>query len=615
MLRRVPSIRLKMMIVALATCLAALLFAGAVLVAYDVRSHQTSFARDLLIQAEMVGRSCAPAIVFGDTLTAHQTLETVSIRPEIEGGAVYRSTGQVFASWSRTSPAPPLPAPLATDGIFFHGDRLTVFKEIVDTDGRVGTIALMAHYDLAGRLSHYLPVLAFIGIGSLLVALLMSTALQSAVTRPILAIARVAREIGTRRDFSLRVRKETEDETGQLVDAFNSMLVEVGEAERSLLESNRRKDEFLATLAHELRNPLGPIRNAAQYLQLKGGDAESIRSLEIIERQVQQMTRLMEDLLDISRITRDTLELRFSDFTVRDLIRDVTETTQFGAREAGQELRVVVEEPDRVLHADRARIVQVVSNLVGNAIKYTPAGGRIELAARAPHGDLIVTISDDGIGIPRDKLADIFEPFSQLDRSLEKTRGGLGIGLALSRRLVLMHQGTISAESRGPGQGSTFRVVLPIATDGVAASTVATPADPRGARAPRQSILVADDNHDAAESLAALLGFLGHEAAVAHDGAEAIECLATGRFRAAILDIGMPKLNGYDVARRVREASWGRDLQLVALTGWGQSDDKQRAYDAGFDRHLTKPVDMEQLTAVLTSLEPGPASQGADRAS
>ena len=614
MLRRVPSIRLKMMIVALATCLAALLFAGAVLVAYDVRSHQTSFARDLLIQAEMVGRSCAPAIVFGDSLTAHQTLETVSIRPEIEAGVVFRNTGQIFASWSRTAPAPRLPAPLPADGYHYRGDRLTVFKEVVDSDGRVGTVALIAHYDLAGRLSHYLPVLVFIGIGSLLVALLMSTALQSAVTRPILAIARIAREIGTRRDFSLRVRKETQDETGQLVDAFNSMLVEVGEAERSLLESNRRKDEFLATLAHELRNPLGPIRNAAQYLRLKGGDAESMLSLEIIERQVQQMTRLMEDLLDISRITRDTLELRVSDFTVRELIRDVTEATQFGAHEAGQDLRVVIEDPDRVLHADRARIVQVVSNLVNNAVKYTPAGGRIELSARAAHGDLVVTVSDDGIGIPRDKLGHIFEPFSQLDRSLEKTRGGLGIGLALSRRLVLMHQGTISADSRGPGQGSTFRVVLPIVTDGVTATT--TVKAPRRAPAmPRLSILVADDNRDAAESLAALLDFLGHEAAVAHDGAEAFECLGSGRFRAAILDIGMPKLNGYDVARHVREQSWGQDLLLVALTGWGQSEDKQRAYDAGFDRHLTKPVEIEQLTAVLTSLEPGAASREADHAS
>ncbi len=337
-------------------------------------------------------------------------------------------------------------------------------------------------------------------------------------------------------------------------------------------------------------------------------------SLEIIERQVQQMTRLMEDLLDISRITRDTLELRVSDFSVRELIRDVTEATQFGAREAGQDLRVVIEDPDRVLHADRARIVQVVSNLVNNAIKYTPAGGRIELAARVAHGDLLVTVSDDGIGIPRDKLADIFEPFSQLDRSLEKTRGGLGIGLALSRRLVLMHQGTISAESRGPGQGSTFRVVLPIVTDGVSATT--TVKSPRGTPGmPRLSILVADDNRDAAESLAALLGFLGHEPAVAHDGAEAFECLAQGRFRAAILDIGMPKLNGYDVARKVREQPWGRDLLLIALTGWGQSEDKQRAYDAGFDRHLTKPVDLDQLTAVLTSLEPRAASREADHAS
>jgi len=613
MLRRVPSIRLKMMIVALGTCVAALTFAGVVLVAYDVRSHQTSWARDLLIQAEMIGRASAPAIVFGDTLTAHQSLGMLTIRPEIEAGAVYTRRGLVFARYQRDATHADFPTPLESDGYRYDGDRLTVFKAIDDLDGRVGTVVLIARYDLLGRLSNYLPVLGFIGIGSLLVALLMSSALQSAVTRPILAIADVAREVGTRRDFSLRVAKETQDETGQLVDAFNAMLEEVESAQYSLLDSNRRKDEFLATLAHELRNPLGPIRNAAQYLKLKGGDPESIHSLEIIERQVQQMARLMEDLLDISRITRDALELRFSEFTVRDLIQDVTEATQFTAHEAGQDLRVTVEDPGATLHADRARIVQVVSNLVNNAVKYTPRGGRIEIAARAPRGDLVVAVSDDGIGIPRDKLADIFEPFSQLDRSLEKTRGGLGIGLALSKRLVEMHHGTITAESRGPGQGSTFRVVLPVVSASAPRARLTRPAPRLSGQ--RRSILVADDNADAADSLATLLHVLGHETGVAHDGIEAFDCLATGRFEIAILDIGMPRLNGYDLARKVRAEPWGRSLVLIALTGWGQSDDKRRALDAGFDRHLTKPVEIDQLTGVLAGLENGVASRARGPAS
>ncbi len=615
MLRRVPSIRLKMMIVALGTCVAALTFAGVVLVAYDVRSHQTSWARDLLIQAEMIGRASAPAIVFGDTLTAHQNLAMLAIRPEIEAGAVYTRRGLVFSRYARESTKAEFPPPLESDGYRYDGDRLTVFKAIEDADGRQGTVVLIARYDLLGRLSHYLPVLGFIGIGSLLVALLMSSALQSAVTRPILAIADVAREVGTRRDFSLRVRKETQDETGQLVDAFNSMLEEVAAAQHSLLDSNRRKDEFLATLAHELRNPLGPIRNAAQYLKLKGGDPESVRSLEIIERQVQQMARLMEDLLDISRITRDALELRFSDFTVRELVQDVTEATQFNAQDAGQELRVTLEDPGVLLRADRARIVQVVSNLVNNAVKYTPRGGRIDLTARAPRNDLIVHVADDGIGIPRDKLADIFEPFSQLDRSLEKTRGGLGIGLALSKRLVEMHHGTITAESRGPGRGSTFELVLPVVSTAAPRPRAAAPPLPRPAGRGR-SILVADDNADAAESLATLLGLLGHTASIAHDGVEAFDCLATTRYEVAILDIGMPRLNGYDLARRIRQEPWGASMVLIALTGWGQSEDKRRALEAGFDRHLTKPVEIEQLARVLAAVpESGAASRGTGRAS
>jgi CheY-like chemotaxis protein len=239
-----------------------------------------------------------------------------------------------------------------------------------------------------------------------------------------------------------------------------------------------------------------------------------------------------------------------------------------------------------------------VCNLVNNAIKYTPRQGRIDIGIETQRRDLVITVRDTGIGIPPDKLRDIFEPFSQLDRSLEKTRGGLGIGLALSERLVALHGGAVSASSEGAGTGSTFRVTLPVVAEPRSPALVSLPGPPLPAQ-PRRHVLVADDNPDGAESLAMLLSLMGHDVATAHDGVEALECLERGHFDLAVLDIGMPRMNGYDLAQEIRSRPWGHSIVLVALTGWGQSEDKRRAYEAGFDRHLTKPVQAEQLAAVL----------------
>src|SRR5262249_55969982 len=255
----VSSIRIKLMLIVLFTSLVALLFASVVLVAYDVRTHRESWVRALTIQAEIVGRSSAPAIVYLDTLTAHQSLAALAIRPEVQSAAVYTSDGHLFATYSKQGLRRSFPDTAAPGGHRFDLNRLTLFREIHDPDGHVGTVYLSAQYDLAGRLGNYLPMLGIIVLGSLAVALIMTYVLQSSLTRPILAIAEVAKEVSARRDFSLRVARETNDETGQLVEAFNGMLAEVAEAQEILLDSNRRKDEFLATLAHELRNPLGPI--------------------------------------------------------------------------------------------------------------------------------------------------------------------------------------------------------------------------------------------------------------------------------------------------------------------------------------------------------------------
>jgi signal transduction histidine kinase/ActR/RegA family two-component response regulator len=635
------SIRLKVMVFMLAITLAALLCTGTILVLYDLRQHRESWVTDLVTQAEIVGRASAPALAFHDTLTAQQNLALLSVRPQIDQAALYAADGRVFATYMRAGKGGEAipPGPLE-DGYRINGDRIVLQYPVRDADERLGTIYLSAEYNLLARLASYLATVGLVLVISLLVAFALSSLLQNAVTRPILAIAEVAQRVKTERNFGLRVRKTTDDETGELVAAFNSMLGEVGErtaaleesnrklqremgvrreAEDALRDANRRKDEFLATLAHELRNPLAPIRNAVHYLKARGSaDPDAQQLIPLVDRQVQHMVRLIDDLMDISRITRDRLELKVSRFPLEDFLREAVDASRHALDEAGHTLAVHPSPPGVELSADRARLDQVIGNLLSNAIKYTPRGGHIELVAGVHGRRLELEVKDDGIGIPAEQLDTIFEPFSQLDRSLEKSSGGLGIGLALARRLVELHGGTVHVESDGPGRGTAFHVSLPVVVVDGRADLEPTPeepalrpggAPPEGARAAdtraesngRSRVLVADDNQDSAETLAALLRAAGLEAATAYDGAQALSLLEEGDFDVAVLDIGMPRLNGYDVAEQVRRGPHGHDLRLVALTGWGQTEDRRRALASGFDDHLTKPVHPEQLLTLLAS--------------
>jgi signal transduction histidine kinase len=369
-------------------------------------------------------------------------------------------------------------------------------------------------------------------------------------------------------------------------------------AEASLHEADRRKDEFLAILAHELRNPLGPVRNAAHYLRLRNlPDPDVQRSVEMIERQVGQMARLIDDLLDVSRITRGVLELRLERLEFGEVAEAAVEACRTEIESRGQSIRVRLPDERVVLRADRVRLVQVLCNLIGNAAKYTPSGGRIEFAAERQGDRIEVSVQDDGIGIPPDKLSEIFELFAQVDRSLER-QGGLGIGLTLARQLVGLHGGTIEARSEGPGHGSTFIVRLPISV-APASAAMRTEIAPSGE--PRR-ILVADDNSDSAESLALVLRSAGHVVRLAADGPTALQMAGEFRPEVALLDIGMPHMNGYEVARRIRGESWGRAIRLVAVTGWGQEADRRRGEEAGFDEHFVKPVPLDHLHRLLRGM-------------
>jgi PAS domain S-box-containing protein len=375
------------------------------------------------------------------------------------------------------------------------------------------------------------------------------------------------------------------------------------EIEEALRAADRRKDEFLATLAHELRNPLNPLRNAAAILRHAGsGDGEEAWARDVIDRQVAQMARLLDDLLDVSRITLNRLELRKQPVVLAEVVEHAVETSRPLMDQARHTLRIQLPEEPVRLDADPVRLAQVFSNLLNNAAKYTPPGGHISLSARALPHEAEICVRDDGIGIEPRYLPHVFEMFSQLKSASAHSQGGLGIGLSLVKSLVEMHAGSIEARSAGSGKGSEFLVRLPLSTRALEDAPV--PSDEKQPGAARK-ILVVDDNRDSADSTAILLSLQGHDVRRAYDGQAALEEAEAFQPHLVLLDIGLPKLDGYEVGRRLRGQPWGKGCMLVAMTGWGQDEDKLRALQSGFDRHMTKPVDIVQLSEVLAELGRG----------
>ena len=373
-----------------------------------------------------------------------------------------------------------------------------------------------------------------------------------------------------------------------------------------LQDADRRKDEFLATLAHELRNPLAPIRNAVQVLLMKGPPDPDLKwSREVIDRQVHHMARLLDDLLDVSRISHDKLELRKEQIELSAVIQMAVETSRPLIDSGGVELTVTLPVEPVVVDADPMRLAQVFSNLLNNAAKFTETGGHIHLTGVREGSDVAVSVKDDGMGIAGEMLPRVFDVFSQAKRGSERSQDGLGVGLSLVRGLVELHGGSVVARSDGPGRGSEFVVRLPV----IAHSSVPA-ALPRGeegepARVAKRRLLIADDVKDGADALAMLLRMKGHDVHTAYDGEEAIAVAAKFHPDVALLDIGMPKLNGYDACHYIRQQPWGKEMFLIAVSGWSQEADRRRAKEAGFDHHMVKPVHPDALMKFLASLAPG----------
>jgi PAS domain S-box-containing protein len=370
-----------------------------------------------------------------------------------------------------------------------------------------------------------------------------------------------------------------------------------------LSDADRRKNEFLAMLAHELRNPLAPISNAVRALSLGRRDETAVDSAsEMLERQVGQIIRLVDDLLDVSRISRGKIALRPERVELTRIIDQAVEASRAQYRSMDQELTVSLPSEPVYLNADPTRLAQVVGNLLNNAHKFTDVGGRISVAVEREGAQVVIRVKDTGVGIAAEHLAGIFEMFTQVESSLERSRSGLGIGLTLVKTLVEMHGGTVEAHSDGPGRGSEFVVRLPVLRDVPESLSPAAPEHLDASPVVRRRVLIVDDNRDAAEWLATLLSLSGHETHIALDGDQAVKAAERLLPDAILLDIGLPRIDGYEVCRRIREQPWGRGLMIVALTGWGQEEDRQKSKEAGFNTHLVKPVDDEVIMNLLASL-------------
>jgi CheY-like chemotaxis protein/two-component sensor histidine kinase len=378
-------------------------------------------------------------------------------------------------------------------------------------------------------------------------------------------------------------------------------------------EEDRRKDEFLAMLAHELRNPLAPISNAVHILQITDGDSQRREwAAEVIGRQLRQLVRLVDDLLDVSRVTRGKIELKIESIDAGKVVAAAVETSAPFVEALDHTLTVLLPPEPLLLKGDFTRVAQILANLINNAAKYSDKGGRISLTATREGTEVVFRVRDTGIGIPRELLSHIFEPFTQIDRTLDRSRGGLGIGLTLVRRLVELQGGRVQAWSEGPDKGSEFTVSLPAADPAPRAKP--TPKEPaRTAALPSDlRVLVVDDNHDVAESTAVLLRLEGCEVHLAHDGEEALRQVRHLHPTAVLLDIGLPRMDGYQVAERIRAEPEHRGILIVAVSGYGQEEHRMRSKQAGFDYHIVKPIEPSVLTGLLASLRATYPGAGSD---
>ena len=482
----------------------------------------------------------------------------------------------------------------------------TAFTRLAD-GWYLGVATLSAPLDRA--LVRYLGLLGGVWLAMLVLGLVLTRFLMARINRS------VAATVDTASRLAAGMPAETSPlavaELATITDAVRKLFQRERQARAQAEGANRTKDQFLAMLGHELRNPLAPITTALQLMRSGGSDTFA-REREIIQRQVQHMVRLVDDLLDIARIARGGIELKQATFEIADIVREAVETAEPLFRSKRLELSVSAPEQGLGVHGDPVRLVQVLSNLLTNAAKFTPQGGRVAMAARARDGLVEVTVADDGAGMDPTELSRVFELFTQGQQSVDRPQGGLGLGLGIARSLARLHGGDLIGASPGRHRGSTFTLTLPQAQGRIESAPPAASATAPPEASAGRLVLVVDDNVDAATGLAELLALWGFRTRVAHEGRAVVPAMREATPDVVLLDIGLPGIDGYDVAAMIRSESQWRHVRLIALTGYGQARDRERSREAGFDLHLVKPVDLEKLAVALGAAAPDDTSAQPD---
>lgn len=612
------SLRQQLTLAALLTTFLAILLSAGALLTYEFTLYRNAGVADMRAQADLIARSTAAAMETGNAEAVRENLDTLRQQPRIQAAAVYGADGALLAS--HTSQSDQVPTHIAPDarawGPRFSGSTLEMTQGI-ERDGRwLGMLYLKAEHGVWDRVANFAWIVLAVSAVSLAAAFYLFVHLQRRITAPLERMTEVARDVIGSHNWALRAPATHYKDVGVLVDAFNRMLSEcetrTSELEREMVtrrgvehelrQADRHKDEFLATLAHELRNPLSPMTSAVALLQMPAASPVARdKAVAVLERQLKLMVRLINDLLDASRVATGKLSLNLETVDVGELLGAAVQGAQDLARQQGLHLTLhPADEPLRV-NGDAVRLTQVFANLLSNACRYTPQGGRVDIQLKADADAVVITVADTGIGVEPGMQERIFELFEQADKTLQRGNAGLGVGLTLSRQIIQLHQGTLSMQSAGLNQGSCFTVRLPRAHGFTSAPTaLAAPQPQPTTRSLR--ILVADDNVDLVESFAAVLSASGHRVSVVHDGDAAVRHAREHRPHIALLDIGMPKLDGYQVARQLRADPATQGICLVAITGWGQAADREAARQAGFDHHILKPVSPEELVRVLDAV-------------
>lgn len=594
------------------TSLSVLLLTCLMLFYYEVVSYRQAVARNLTTMADIISANSSEILIFNDQKLAQQILSDLQVEPEITAAALYDNNGKLFAKYPANAPAEDFPPSVSSNGVHFQGAFLTLFTPVNQSQSRVGTLYLKSNLNLKEHLKVYALVLFFILAGAGIVAWLLSIFFQRQISQPLLELANVAKAISIRKDYSVRASKTSEDELGDLTDAFNSMLNQIQKSHEETLAASRAKDDFLAALSHELRTPLNPVLLLASDAAVNPHLPSGIRAdFEMIRRNVELEARLIDDLLDLTRITRGKLSLDQQLVDVHDVLREAVSTVSADAEKKHIELVLDLHAEKHFVMADAVRLQQIFWNVIKNAVKFTQESGKITVKSFGKKHLLVVKVIDTGIGIKAEEISRVFDAFSQGDHANgggSHRFGGLGLGLAISRMLVEMHHGFIHAESAGTGKGSTFVIELPLAqspkdTKLPPKMPLATPlTSPKEKSSQPLSILLVEDHDPTRVTLAQLLRQRNYEVATAAtlDEARSVVRADHKKFDLLISDIGLPDGNGYDLMIEMRRNY--PDIQGIALTGYGMEQDLARSQSAGFTVHLTKPVGMEALEKALKVL-------------